>query len=139
MSTPSPPLLTAANQYLSRAKYSTLTVAGLFPIQTSLPYVSTKLCKPSRFLILTKCWTPRYLYSSLPWNCTTLSTIRSKIISIIRNNNLHHEQVLWSFLLTHVDSHVDHLISSSMSIMHGYRHRQVVDYPQTNCHTAWIV
>ena len=108
-------------------------------IQTNTPFILNEPCKPLRMFYLEEVLDPVtqevvVQQSSRPWNDATDWPLYNKAKEDYHTSILQyrqHRQALWSFLLTHIDSDVDHLIK-----LH-------VDYPQAaldiDTDKLWII
>ena len=115
------PLLTSANWYqweqLALNSISVYGHAGR-AIQTNQPYTATEPCKPMRIFYLEEVQNPDTLsieiqQSSRLWNDATDWPVYNKAkeeFYVSQQRNQHDKLALWSYLLTHIDSDVDHLI-----------------------------
>jgi len=142
MSTPSLPLLTAANWYLwEQQALNSMSIFGHagHSIQTNTPFILNEPCKPLRMFYLEEVLDPDtqmvvVQQSSRPWNDATDWPLYNKAKEDYHSALLQyqkHRQSLWSFLLTHIDADVDHLIKLHL------------DYPQAaldiDTDKLWII
>jgi hypothetical protein len=114
------PLLTSANWYqweqLALNSISVYGHAGR-AIQTNQPYTAVEPCKPLRIFYLEEVEDADMdivvQQSSRLWNDATDWPLYNKAKEeyyVTQQKYQHDKQALWSYLLTHIDSDVDHLI-----------------------------
>ena len=114
------PLLTSANWYqweqLALNSISVYGHAGR-AIQTNQPYTAVEQCKPMRIFYLEEVENADMdiivQQSSRLWNDATDWPLYNKTKEeyyVSQQRYQHDKQALWSYLLTHIDSDVDHLI-----------------------------
>ena len=152
MSTPSLPLLTAANWYLwEQQALNSMTIfchAGP-SIQTDTPFMLNEPCKPLRMFYLEKVLDPEtqnvvILQSSRLWNDATGWPLYHEAKEDYHSSlwqYQQHRQAFRSFLLTHIDADADHLNNglSSSSFGHWHWHWQVMDYFVSVSNSTWFV